>query len=78
MVLWRFQFGYQNQNQTQTAAGVVVPGGVDANVRDALLGATMTSEAFKLHGAYGQRRLTPAPQLAMLLRLRQIKQSVAT
>jgi predicted porin len=50
------QFGYQNQNQTQTAAGVVVPGGVDANVKDAILGATYDFGAFKLHGAYGQRK----------------------
>jgi len=42
------------------SSGVVVPGGVDANVRDALLGATYDFGAFKLHGAYGQRRLTPA------------------
>jgi predicted porin len=57
------QFGYDNQQYSGLINGdgdfVAGPatGGVDGNVKDALLGATYDFGAFKLHGAYGQRKV---------------------
>jgi predicted porin len=49
------QFAYQNRNQNDGA-------GVDADVKDAILGATYDFGAFKLHAAYGQRKLDAGAQ----------------
>jgi predicted porin len=46
------QFAYQNENTTNATA--LPP--VDADQKDAILGATYDFGAFKLHGAYGQRK----------------------
>jgi predicted porin len=52
------QFGYDNQNSRQLDAdGLVVPGGVDADVKDWILGASYDFGGFKLHGSYGQRKV---------------------
>jgi predicted porin len=62
------QFGYQNRNQNADATsgfeidgtGTIVPTSspaVDADVKDAILGATYDFGAVKLHAAYGQRKV---------------------
>jgi len=52
------QFAYDKANLTQlTAGGAIVPGGTDEDTKNALLGATYDFGAFKLHGAYGQKKI---------------------
>jgi len=53
------QFAYQNRNQTIDADATTTPAtfAADADVKDAILGATYDFGAFKLHGAYGQRKV---------------------
>lgn len=53
------QFAYQNRNQNNlgvNADGDAIPV-VDADVKDAIIGATYDFGAFKLHGLYGERKL---------------------
>jgi predicted porin len=54
------QFGYDKQNYNGTTADLAdvsgAPLGVDGDVTDAILGATYDFGAFKLHGAYGQKK----------------------
>jgi predicted porin len=57
------QFGYDNQQYSGAINGDgefeagPATGGVDGKIKDALLGATYDFGAFKLHGAYGQRKI---------------------
>lgn len=51
------QFAYQKQNETALDANnVPVVGGLDADTKTALLGATYDFGAFKLHGLYGEKK----------------------
>jgi predicted porin len=53
------QFAYQNRNQNDGA-------GVDADVKDAILGATYDFGAVKLHAAYGQRKVDAGAEIGDL------------
>lgn len=51
------QFAYQKQNESALDAdGTPVAGGLDADTKTALLGATYDFGAFKLHGLYGEKK----------------------
>jgi predicted porin len=53
------QFAYEKQNSTDTLSdNTVDPAGVDADDKNMLLGATYDFGSFKLHGIYGQRKIS--------------------